>query len=47
VLGVQEAEWVQNCCTSLCLISIIMSIITGVHGMLGVTTPLQLLYVAR
>jgi hypothetical protein len=30
VLGVQEAEWVQNCCTSLCLITIIMSIITGV-----------------
>jgi hypothetical protein len=29
VLGVQEAEWVQNVCTSLCLISIIMSIITG------------------
>lgn len=29
VLGVQEAEWVQNCCTGLCLITIIMSIIVG------------------
>ncbi|WIA13510.1 hypothetical protein OEZ85_007083 [Tetradesmus obliquus] len=29
VMGVQQAEWVQNCCTSLCLIAIIMSIITG------------------
>lgn len=29
VLGVQEAEWMQNICTSLCLVSIIMSIIVG------------------
>lgn len=29
VLGVQQAEWVQNTCTSLCLLAIVMSIIMG------------------
>jgi len=29
VMGIREAEWLENICTSLCVLSIVMSIIVG------------------
>jgi len=36
IMGVQQAEWVQNACTTVCLITIVMSIITGGLGLVVV-----------
>jgi hypothetical protein len=38
LLLLQEAEWLENVCTSICLVTIFMSIIVGEKG--GGTTSL-------